>query len=560
MQEYGGLCDKRACATVLGTLMLNPLLLEDSTKPLEKADFDIEQFYVIIFVSIYNLFQQNIGVIDEASIDSYLSSRPEQYKIFQENNGIKWVSDTLQLAQIENYEYYYHRVKKFSLLRYYEREGLDTSFLFNWKKFDSAEEQKKFDDITEQEIVDSIEAKFVIEPNMRFCSDSTIDVEMAGDGLRDLVYGFMKAPDVGLPLSSPILTTLTRGCRMGCLYMRGSIQGGGKTRMAAADCCEISIPHYWDVKEKKWVHRNYCEPSVYIVAEQENDEIKTVFLSCVSGVNEEHIKFGKYEKGELERIEQAMTYIEESPLIQVHIPDFSIEDIKNILKKYNREKGVRHFFFDYIFSSMKVMMNMGSKLGMGLKEHQFLLLFSNELKTICQKLQVFMMTACQLNGEVVNARIKDQNVLAGAKALANKLDCGWNSLPPTAAELKKVESIYTHMLGTPEPNMMTWTYKLRSSRITRVIIWSYYDLGIMRCRDLFVTDYNFKLIDVDMTKIEVAEQVIHENSVSINEVEDENVFEEITDNKAEKSIENPIEEFITEPIEEKSIDKKKFVF
>lgn len=533
MQKYGGLCDKRAYAAVLGSLMLNPYLLEDAAKPLDKDDFNTEKFYSIIYVSTYNLYQQNVSIIDEASIDSYLSHYPEQYKIFQDNNGIKWISDVLELTQVENYDYYYHRVKKFSLLRYYENQGLDTSFLFDWEKFDTAEEQKRFDDITEQEIIDSVESRLVIEPNMRYCSDSSIDVEMAGDGLRELVYGFMEAPDVGLPLSSPMLTTLTRGCRMGCLYMRGSIQGGGKTRMAAADCCEISVPHYWDVKEKKWIHRNYCEPSVYIVAEQENKEIKTVFLSCISAVNEEHIRYGMYEKGEWERVEQAMTYIEESPLIQVHIPDFSIEDIKNILKKYNREKGVRYFFFDYIFSSLKVMMNMGSKLGMGLKEHQFLLLFSNELKTICQKLQVFMMTACQLNGEIVNARIKDQNVLAGAKALANKLDGGWNSLPPTEAELKKVEPIYTQMLGIPVPNMITWVYKLRSSRITRVIIWSYYDLGIMRCRDLFVTDYNFKLIDVDMTKIEVAEQVIHENSVSINEVEDENVFEEIEENNKE---------------------------
>ena len=76
------------------------------------------------------------------------------------------------------------------------------------------------------------------------------------------------------------------------------------------------------------------------------------------------------------------------------------------------------------------------------------------------------------------------------------------------------------MIGIPKPNMATWVYKLRSSRITRVIIWSYYDLGTLRCTDLFVTDYNFNLIDVDITNIEVAEKIIDEHSVNASEVQD----------------------------------------
>lgn len=58
------------------------------------------------------------------------------------------------------------------------------------------------------------------------------------------------------------------------------------------------------------------------------DEIQTLLIAAVSKVNEEHILYGDYEKGELERVEQAISYIESSPLYIVHIPDFSIEDIK----------------------------------------------------------------------------------------------------------------------------------------------------------------------------------------------------------------------------------------
>ena len=66
------------------------------------------------------------------------------------------------------------------------------------------------------------------------------------------------------------------------------------------------------------------------------------------------------------------------------------------------------------------MAEVNGKSGIGLKEHQLLLVFATELKTIAQQLDVFIFTASQLNGEAQNALYKDQNLLAGSKALANK--------------------------------------------------------------------------------------------------------------------------------------------
>lgn len=42
------------------------------------------------------------------------------------------------------------------------------------------------------------------------------------------------------------------------------------------------------------------------------------------------------------------------------------------------------------------MAEVNSKSGMGLKEHQLLLVFATELKTIAQQLDVFIYTASQL--------------------------------------------------------------------------------------------------------------------------------------------------------------------
>ena len=66
----------------------------------------------------------------------------------------------------------------------------------------------------------------------------------------------------------------------------------------------------------------------------EKNEIQTIILATISKVNEEHILYGNYEPGEYDRVQKAIEYLASSPLYIVHIPDFNIEDIKNIIKKY----------------------------------------------------------------------------------------------------------------------------------------------------------------------------------------------------------------------------------
>lgn len=480
---------------------------------------------------------QGCTTIDEFSIDSYLSNYKEQYSIFQENQGIEYLSNAREMATLENYDYYYHRLRKYSLLRYYEKQGLDTRFIYDSTIADTSKmesEQIKFDNYTEQDIIEMVEATFVINPNMKYCTNTLSTDVQAGDGMTDLVNELMEVPDVGLALNNEGLNTVSRGARLGCLFMRSCPQGGGKTRMAAGDACKIAVPYFYDVNTNQYVYTGNCEPTTIFSTEMPVDEIQTLLIAAVSKVNEEHILYGTYEKGELERVKQAISYIESSPLYIVHIPDFSIEDIKNQIKKYNREFSVRYFFFDYIHTSLRLMAEVNSKSGMGLKEHQLLLVFATELKTIAQQLDVFIYTASQLNGEAQNALYKDQNLLAGSKALANKLDMGVISMSPTKAERKKIEAVLHRMVNMPVPNMCHWVYKVRRGRLTRIIIWTKIDLGTMTEQCLFVTNYDFELIDMDFTKIEQVEEKIKEHSVLLSQVPDSPMSEEAEEEPTDK--------------------------
>ena len=525
---YEALTDKRAYANTLGCLMKDPTLVEDIDRPLDREDFNTETFYDLLFVAIYNLSMQGCKTIDEFAIDSYLSGFKDQYRIFQENRGLEYLNNIKDLSSLENYDYYYHRLRKYSLLRYYEKQGLDTKFIYDTSvdEFHANEEQQKFDNYTEQDIVSMVESTLVINPTMKYCTNTLTTEVQAAEGGIELIEDLMKIPDVGLPLNNNGLNTVTRGARKGCLYMRSLVQGQGKTRFAAGDACKMAVPYIYDTKKKKYTYTGLSEPTLYITTEMPVDEIQTILYATISKVNEEHILYGTYEKGELERVKQAIEYIESSPLYIVHIPDFSIEDIKNIIKKYNREFGVEYFFFDYISTSLRLMSEVNGKSKMGLKEHQLLLVFATELKTIAQQLDVFIFTASQLNGEAQMATYKDQNLLAGSKALANKLDVGIISMRPSRSEQDKLESILQRKFNIPMPDIGHWVYKVRRGRLTHIIIWSKTNLGTMDEEALFVTDFDFNLIDIDFTQIEQVEAKIQEHSVLASRVEDAPVEED----------------------------------
>ena len=535
---YEALTDKRAYANTLGCLMKDPSLVEDIDRPLSREDFNTETFYDLLFVAIYNLSMQGCKTIDEFAIDSYLSGFKEQYRIFQENRGLEYLNNIKELCSIENYDYYYHRLRKYSLLRYYEKQGLDTKFIYDTSvdEFHANEEQQKFDNYSEQDIVSMVESNLVINPTMKYCTNTLTTEVQAAEGGIELIEDLMKIPDVGLPLNNNGLNTVTRGARKGCLYMRSLVQGQGKTRFAAGDACKMAVPYIYDIKKKKYIYTGLSEPTLYITTEMPVDEIQTILYATISKVNEEHILYGTYERGELKRVKQAIEYIESSPLYIVHIPDFSIEDIKNIIKKYNREFGVEYFFFDYISTSLRLMSEINGKSRMGLKEHQLLLVFATELKTIAQQLDVFIFTASQLNGEAQVATYKDQNLLAGSKALANKLDVGIISMRPNRVEQEKLQVILQRKFNIPMPDIGHWVYKVRRGRLTHIIIWSKTNLGTMDEEALFVTDFDFNLIDIDFTQIEQVEAKIQEHSVLASRVEDITVEEDEEESEQNKAL------------------------
>lgn len=522
-----GLVNKRAYLNVIGCLMKDSSLIDDMDRPLSRSDFQTEDFYELLFVAIYNLYIQGCVKIDEFAIDSYLSKYDKQYKIFQENHGLDYLVNAREMASLENYDYFYHVMRKYSLLRYYEDQGVDTrKLIYDWAAVEekTAEaEKRKFEDYTEADIVGIIESHLVITPKMDYCSDILSESIQAGDGMSELIDELLDTPDFGYGFTSTGFNAVSRGARKGKFYLRSAITGTGKTRQFIMDACNFAVPYSWDKKKKKFIYTGHCVPTLYIGTEGSLREFQTIVLATVACVEEEHILQGEYEKGELERVRQAAQYIAESPLYLVYCDDYSITDIENIAKRYVLTYQVEIFIFDYLQNSMRLSAEVTNKSTLRMQEWQILLVFSTRMKALAERLDIAIISGTQLSAEAVDARYKDHTILQGSKAIANKIDIGVIISRPNAAEKKKIEALQRHLIGCPEINLLQWCYKVRQGKLSRIIILSHIDLGTMRVQDCLVTNFDFEPQPFDFTQIEAAEEVIKKNSVGINKAPDETV-------------------------------------
>ena len=504
----GKYVDVSAIVQVIGNIYNNVSLLDYEEYHFNEDDFP-EQFHKILFGSIYNLHVLGATSITLNAIEDYLTQRPTSYGVYKTNKGHEYLEEISQKVDMSTFDYYYKRMKKFTLLRmYHEKCGMDLSSIYdvdNILNVKKKQLQEDWLDNTPLEAIADIIDQKIMDIRLTYVDNANEGAEMAGDGALELVKKLRDTPEMGYPLFSPLLTTITRGARLKKFYLRSAATGVGKTRAMIADACSIACDEIWDPVTRAWVRNGTREPTIYITTEQDKSEVQTMMLAFISGVDEEHILTGMYEQQEWSRIEYAAEILARSPLYLQQLPDFSMQDIENTIKKGIRDHEVKYIFFDYIHSSMKILQEVTSKAGIkGLREDNVLFMISIRLKDMCNQYDVFIMSATQLNGDYREAKVFDQNLLRGAKAIADKIDAGMMMLEVSQDDLKALDTLIKQN-QFEKPAIKMSVYKNRRGRYKDVLLWCKAQRGTCRIEPMFVTDYQYKLIDVPVYKVNVKE-------------------------------------------------------
>ncbi len=497
--------DEMSMFHILGNLINKPHILSEKDKYFFLEEDFYNPFYTSIFGAINNMYVEGAKSISVLDIENYLSNRPGLYGIYNQNKGTQFLMKATETATETTFDYYYNRMRKLSMLREFVKIGVKVEEWYDPDNFLDVKLKEKQENWLTTTPVNEIMLQVttrIDEIKDKYMFNVDAETEQAGTGLFDLIMGFKEAPDVGVPMYGTFVNSVLRGARLKKYYLRSAPTGVGKSRSMVADACYIGANEIYDLNLNRWVKNGTAEPTSMITTELELDEVRTMMVAFIAGVEEDSILNYQYKDGELERVEHAIKVLQASKIQITQLPDFSLQDIENVIKKHNREFGTKYVFFDYIHSSLKIMEEITKRTGgMKLREDQILFMISIRLKDLCNELGIFIMSATQVNGDWMDADEPNQNLLRGAKAIADKIDAGMIILPATQDDLKSLQPLLDK--GLTAPTHFISVYKNRRGKFKSVRLWCYGQLGMCRLDGLFITDHHYNLIQVDDLQIEV---------------------------------------------------------
>ena len=152
---------------------------------------------------------------------------------------------------------------------------------------------------------------------------------------------------------------------------------------------------------------------------------------------------------------------------------------------------------------MKILSEVSSKTGIkGLREDNVLFMISIRLKDMCNQYGIFIMTATQLNADYITAKQYDQNLLRGAKSIADKIDCGMIMLETDADDITSLEKVIREG-GFEKPVIKISIYKNRRGRYKSILLWCKANRGTCRIEPMFATNYQYEIIPIENLKITI---------------------------------------------------------
>lgn len=483
--------DRHTIIQVLGGLMNHPDLLNETDKyNLAPEDFpnSLDKYG---FSAIYNLYADGANKIHAVDVISLLQENLVAKNLIEKENGVTFFQDCEVNSDEGNFNFYYNRLKKLNLLREIQLTGRDTNDIFCENPLDDnyVEINEKFQKMSVNDIVNVLKDEVASFEN-KYSYNNLVEESYAADDILELIDEWRKTPEIGYQLQGDIFNTVCRGGRRGKLYLRSAPSSGGKSRQMVGDACNIAYPIRYDRNKGEWVSTGSCEKVLYIMTEQDPEEIKTMILAYLTGYNEEIFLYGTYGEEEMPRIKIAADIMEKfkDNMLFARIPDPCSSVVKNLFRKYSIQFGVNIFFYDYIFSSPAML---SEYRDLGLQEHVCLRMFTTTLKNLAIELDAFIMTSTQTNSEDdPKGGFRDFRNLEGSKAIRNLVDLGCIFARVTPDELQLI-SKFIDNFGL-KPNIVTDVYKNRRGRWTNIRIWSYYDYGTCRKQDLFVTSATMK--------------------------------------------------------------------
>lgn len=279
------------------------------------------------------------------------------------------------------------RIKKFTLLRKLKKENFDIKEIYDEN---DESKLKKFDEMNLIDITDYYQKK-VINIESEFINEGDTG-GLISDGVDKTIRKLREKPVIGYDIGINALNYIIYGLRTSTYYIISSYSGYGKTRFQAY--CSLQLGYKQQI------------PCLFITTESKKDEIHTMMLAHLSNINEKKILMNDLTYNEELKLDEAKEEFKKAKIYHEYIPDFSLEKIEHLIKRYIINYGIVYCFFDYIKETISMMEDINNKTG-NKEGWKSLVLFSERLEKICKKYKIGILTSTQLNKEGYTQGAKD---------------------------------------------------------------------------------------------------------------------------------------------------------
>jgi len=392
-------------ALLVGAIYKKPILYVDYAELIKsKYDFYDEdvKFLYNMFELYYKTFSQEIT---EPKIIMFMQQEQDRYKQFRTIGGWKTIQRQMDLADVSDVKKYFDIVKKYSLVREFEKKGFPIQRVLQHPKFP----QFKAEDIVR---------------SMRYNVDNINTV--IGGGKNSIVLGkkfsnklaqWRLAPDMGSEIPFKMWNEYFRGLRPKKLLVDGMLSNEGKSRRMAKVVNFMGVLHQI--------------PILVLVNEQDEDEWTAMQASTICNnpefnfitpdsniglldIREADILKGIYESEEDFNFvsERVGNWIESrSKIFFLELNKYSDEDIEREIKKHVLGLGVKYVFYDTL-------------KGYKTDQWESVKQTTTHIKNICNEMNIGGYATIQLTDETHFVDIFDltSNNIANAKQLYHVVD------------------------------------------------------------------------------------------------------------------------------------------
>ena len=213
----------------IGSIYKKPdLLIEYGQYIRSQYDFydEVTRFF---FDHAEIIYQKRTQTFNQTTLSTYFAEDKDKLALYKKYGGWKTIESWKKLAIPEDIKNYQEVLKKYSLLREYQKSG------FN---IDNIVSHKKFEQFTAQDIYRLIRGK---ADRIHTVILTNEEAEAVDNEIQSMLIECMEKPDMGILTPFPIFNEMFRGLKLKSTMAIGMLSNSGKTRFLTKIVAYITL-------------------------------------------------------------------------------------------------------------------------------------------------------------------------------------------------------------------------------------------------------------------------------------------------------------------------------